>query len=245
MLLLAPVFAGRWSDAIIVALLAAAIFIVSGLLLDPNFLYFLPNLLNFSQSDAVFSGREVLALPSSISAFSYALNVAIRDGARVVGASGLSLSVVSAGIVWINYAAIAFSLIVLSLSGRCLSQTQVMAILLVLTSNLGVWVGGYLLLLYPLLVPVLMGFRARWVHLALLILILLPTDTFVLFRDSLGIRNVYFSNAAMPIEYQLGLGTILRPVLNLCLLATLSLEALARVQFSAFQHWSIMKVTAQ
>ncbi len=243
-LMLAPIVAGRWSDAIIIASLAGAIFVLSGLLLDPNFLYFLLNLLSFSQSDAVFSGREVLALPSSVSAFSYVLAVAVRDGARL-GAIGLDLSVVSLSVTLINYAAIAFALVSLALAGRRLTQAQVLAILLILISNLGVWVGGYSMLVYPLLVPVLMTFRARWVHLALLVPILLPLDLLVLSSEPLGTQNVYLSNAIMPIEYQLGLGTILRPVLNLCLLGTLSLEALARIPLPFLQHPSTQKVAAQ
>jgi hypothetical protein len=236
MLLVAPALAGKWEDSIATGLLAAAIFIATGLILDPNFLYFFENLFNFSQA-SVFSGREVLALPSSIAAFAYALKAAISDGSQVVGSSGLNISTLSVAVIWINQMAIALSLTVLLLSARYLTQTQIIAILLVVTTNLGVWTGGYLMLIYPLLIPVLMTFHAKRIHLTLLILILLQADVIVLFRDSLGVRNVFLSHSAMTLEYQLGLGTVLRPTLNLCLLATLTLEALARVRFYQFRYW--------
>lgn len=235
-LLLAPALSGKWEDCVATGLLAVAIFLATGLILDPNFLDFFQNIFTFSRA-SVFSGREVLALPSSISAFAYALRVALSEGSPLVGSSFLNIASLSVALIWINQMALALALVALLLSARRFSQTQIIAILLVMTSNLGVWTGGYLMIVYPLLLPVLMTFHAKRIHLTLLILILVPSDTIILFKESLGVRDVFLSGSAATVEYQLALGTVLRPALNLCLLISLSLEALAKVQFSKICYW--------
>lgn len=232
--LLAPIMRGRWQDALFVMMAAGAIFVFTGLMFDPNFLYFLPNILNFGQSDAVFSGREVLALPSSIAAFAYALMMAVREGA-LLGRSGIDLDAVSTLISWVNAAVLFFAIVALFVGRNRLSQTQHLAILVVLTCNLGVWVGGYSLIFYPLIVPALLSFRLRWLYLGIVVVFLLPLDAIVLFRDALPSRLAYLSGTIVPVEYQLGLGTLVRPVLDLLLLILLSLEVLAKASLPVWR----------
>ena len=49
--------------------LSGFIFVISGFILDNHFLVFFENLLGFSHSKGMFSFKDVMALPSSISAF--------------------------------------------------------------------------------------------------------------------------------------------------------------------------------
>ncbi|MGN7292445.1 hypothetical protein [Rhizobium sp. SAFR-030] len=227
LLLLTPLVAGRWQDFLFIAMCAGVIFVVSGLLLDPDFLYFLPNILSFGQNDMVFSGREVLALPATIAAFAYALAVAVRDGASL-GQSGLDLAAVSTVINNANLAALVMSMAALLSARNRLPQTQLFAFQIVMICNLGVWVGGYSLIFYPLIVPSLLYFRLRWVYIASIMILLSPLDLVVLWRDILPDRPVYSTGAIAPIEYQLTLGTLLRPPLNFILIVSISLEILVR-----------------
>jgi hypothetical protein len=220
-------FAGRWQDFLFLVMCAGTIFVVSGLLLDPNFLYFLPNILNFGQSDLVFSGREVLGLPTSIAAFAYALALAVREGAHI-GQSGLDLEDVSAMISRINLAGLVLAVAALATARNRLPQTQLFAFLTVFICNLGVWVGGYSLMFYPLIIPALLYFRLRWIYIVLILIILSPLDLIVLWRDILPSKLSFLSGRIVTAEYQLGLGTVLRPALDFALIVLLSLEILAR-----------------
>lgn len=227
LLALAPLVAGRWQDFLFIIMCSGAIFVISGLTLDPDFLYFLPNIISFGQSDTIFSGREVLALPTSIEAFAYALTAAMREGTSV-GQSGIDLGALSITINQINTAALILAIVALFSARNRLPQTQLFAFQIVLICNLGVWVGGYSFIFYPLLIPALFAFRLRWIFVALILLILLPLDLVVLWTDTLSGRAVFSTGLVQSIEYQLGLGTVMRPVLDFALLVLLSVEILVR-----------------
>jgi hypothetical protein len=214
-----------WSEAIIIIMLAGAIFVFTGLLTDPDFLFFLPNILSYGQSDSLFSGREVLALPSSVSALSVGLNILYNEGMR----GAFDLTFLSKVISVVNYIFVFSGIFILFFAGKKISQGKIMAVLLVIITNLGIWVGGYSMIFYPILIPILMTFRSRWICLFLMFSIFVPLDMVVLFRDNLPVQARYLSGTVGAVEYQFGLGSILRPFFNLTLLGILILDIFSQL----------------
>lgn len=218
----------NWKGFAACAVLSGLIFSISGLPLDNHFLVFFANIFDFSQEDGLFSLREVMALPSSISAFSYVLKS--PDGAMF--ASGYLTSESIAIIVYIievaKWSVLAISLVALFMRSRLMRDAEVLSLLVVAISNLGIWVGGYTFILYIALIPVLIKMRARWLYIGLLSLMAMPLDIVPLLVDNIGEQYSYLVDAYVDIQWTLGLGSVVRPVANLILLMLLSYELLAR-----------------
>lgn len=218
---------GRKEFAICIGM-SGAIFILSGVILDKNFLLFFSNLLNFSSGGGPFSLREVTAMPSSISAFSYVLNspAAVTLITRHMQVEWISVAVLS--IETFKWLSLIAALSVISTRSRLMLDVEIFAVLVVLISNLGVWVGGYTLIFYVVLLPAVAHMRKKWLIMSLLVLIALPFDLIPLMRDSIGVQYSYLSDSYRTITWTLGLGSILRPIANIMLLWTLMWEILTR-----------------
>jgi hypothetical protein len=70
--------------------------------------------------------------------------------------------------------------------------------------------------------------RARWLYIGLLSLMAMPLDIIPLLSDFIGDQYSYLADAYINIQWTLGLGSVVRPVVNLILLMLLSSEFLAR-----------------
>ncbi len=230
LLLLAYASSDKLANFIATGALAGLIFIVTGLMLDPDFLLFLANLLSFSQA-MPFSGREVLALPSSITAFAYVLDVVFSAGSRAAY-FGVNLHQIGSGITFLNYVAIAAAIAVLVAAARQLDERVAIALLVVVISNFSVSVGGYSLLMYPVLLPVFLNMRHRWIYVTIVVAMFLPLDRFVLTTGQIGVQHVFLSNMDVPVTWQLGAGSILRPFLNYVLLLAMTIEVAAELPFN-------------
>lgn len=218
----------NWRGFAACAVLSGLIFSISGLALDNHFLVFLENIFDFSQEDGLFSLREVMALPSSISAFSYVLKN--PDGAMV--ASGFlspeSIAIIAYIIEVTKWGVLAISLAILFVRSRLMRDAEALSLLVVSISNLGIWVGGYTFILYIALIPVFIKMRAKWLYIGLLSLMAMPLDIIPLSEDFIGQQYSYLADAYVNIQWTLGLGSIVRPVANFLLLMLLSSEFLAR-----------------
>jgi len=218
----------NWKGFAACSVLSGLIFAISGLALDNHFLVFFTNLFNFSQETELFSLREVMALPSSISAFSYVLKH--PDGA--IFASGILstaiISIVASLIEAVKWSVLAISLAALFMRTRLMRDAEAFALLVVVISNLGIWVGGYTYILYIALIPVVIKMRTKWLYIGLLSLILMPLDIVPLLGDSIGTQYSYLSSKNIEIMWTIGLGSVIRPIANLLLLLLLSCEFLAR-----------------
>ena len=217
-----------WKGFATCAVLSGLVFSVSGLALDNHFLVFFTNLFNFSKEAGLFSLRGVMAMPSSISAFSYVLKN--PDGAMM--ASGFLNPASIAIIVYIIEAAkwgvLAISLVILFVRSRLIGDTEALSLLVVIISNLGVWVGGYTFILYIALIPIFIKMRATWLYIGLLSLMAIPLDIIPLLDGFIGAQYSYLAGAYVNVQWTLGLGSVIRPVLNILLLLILSFEFFAR-----------------
>lgn len=218
----------NWKGFAIASALSGLVFVISGLALDNHFFVFFRNILNFSHEDGVFSLREVMALPSSISAFSYVL----KNPAGALLASGHLNSAMIEIIIYIiettKWFVLAISLATLVMRSLVIRDTEIFSLLVVAITNLGIWVGGYTIILYIVLIPVFIKMRAKWLYISLLALMAMPLDMIPLMGELIGVQYSYLFDSYTGVQWTLGLGSVIRPVLNILLLLILSCEFLAR-----------------
>ena len=214
----------RWNDLLTCTLISGGFYLIAGLILDINFLLFIENTINFSKSEALFSLREVMSMPSSVSSFSYVLG---SDALKVSPRFGIS----NAGILVVIIEATKWFIIVAMLLAlvfayKNISDNQVLAALVVTITNLGIWVGGYSLIFYVALIPVFQDMKFRWIYYGILLLIFMPLDFFTLIQSSnFGDPTYsYLSDSWTQVDWTLGAGSIFRPALNLLLLTVLLYE---------------------
>jgi hypothetical protein len=195
---------------------------LSGVVLDLHFLTFLENLFQFSQ-DAVFSGRELLSMPSSISAFAQVIRTFYEHGGT---SDKIDFLMVADALELVKWAACAAAMVSLALTRKNEPIEEAMAVSIVVMTNLGVWVGGYSFILYIVAVPIFLRMRLRWIYLGIILLILSPLDAITIVTDNIGPRFSYLSGAQLVVIWQLALGTLLRPLLNFGLMLAITLEML-------------------
>jgi hypothetical protein len=223
-LLLALALGRRRNELVAGTLAAGFIFLLTGVILDLHFLTFLQNLFQFSH-DAVFSGRELLGMPSSVSAFAEVLRTFYGQGGSFFF-KNFDLLTIANAIDFSKWLACAATLLCLGLTYRSQSTEQALAVATVVITNLGIWVGGYSLILYIVAAPVFLRMRFGSIYGPLVLLILAPLDIITVMADKIGPQFSYLSGRQLDITWQLGIGSVLRPLLNFGLLLTLTFEML-------------------
>jgi hypothetical protein len=221
--LIAFVVSQRPREFISGTMMAGFIYLTSGILLDEHFLEFVRNLLQFSQDPNLFSPRELLGLPSSVSAFSYVLGLYLYSGGgpSIAGVDIRSVMTLIESIKWLAILAAFFSL---GLGGRRIPVETTMAVTTIAITNFGVWAGGYSFIFYICLIPILCRLTYSRIYLACLFLILMPVDVISLYNEHLGNRYAYLSDATVQVFFQVSLGAFLRPSVNFGLLLMISFE---------------------
>jgi hypothetical protein len=242
-LYIAYVLKGQWRSLYISLLVGALIFLWSGLFLDREYYLLFKNLLGFSQSQNLFSPREVLSMPSSVSAFSYVLALPTFAGSslsELIHQPILAASLLNS----LKWAALIFAVLALIKGRSILSDQWIFGVLIVLITNLGVSVGGYTLIFYLVLVPIFCEMRLRYFYYLVLALLVLPLDLISIKNDVLGTQTVYITQQITTVEWSLGLGSLMRPVLNFLLVIALSVECimelknnLLKVQAGSTSKW--------
>jgi hypothetical protein len=213
----------RPRELISCTMMAGTIFLLSGILLDEHFLEFIQNLFQFSQDLNLFSPRELLGLPSSVSAFTSVLRIYSSVGGTF-SIAGLGIDSIVTLVESIKWLAILAAFLSLGLGGRRIPIEITLAVTTIAITNLGVWVGGYSFILYVCLIPILCRLTYGKIYLACVFLIFMPTDVITLFSESLGNRYSYLSDATVWTIFQVSLGAFLRPTVNFCLLLTISFD---------------------
>jgi hypothetical protein len=225
----------QWGDLLSCVVMAGGIFLITGIFLDYNFLTFLTNLLSFSKTeDLLFTSREVMSLPSSISVFSYIFS---SEKFLEAGSYGywrdFDLTSLAIAIELIKLAVLGLTLSVLFFRQSHISDSQIIGILIVVITNIGIWVGGYSMLLYIALIPVFMSMKYRWAYFGIVLLIFLPIDIIPIMYKDIGEQYSYLSNTDVHVEWTQGIGGIVRPVLNFFLLIILCYEVAFKLRYSS------------
>ena len=224
----------QWGDLLSCVVLAGVIFLITGIFLDYNFLIFLTNLLSFSETENLsFSSREVMTFPSSISAFSYIFSSEkFLESASYGYWRDFDLTILATAIELTKWAALVLVFLALFSRQSHISDSQIIGILIVVITNIGIWVGGYSLLLYITLIPVFMSMKYRWVYLGIVLLIFLPIDIIPIMHKDIGDQYSYLSNADLNVDWAQGIGGIVRPILNFFLLIILCYEVIFKLKYS-------------
>ncbi len=223
----------QWQPLGISLMASGLIFLLSGVFLDREYYLFFENLLGFTKSETLFSQRALLAMPSSVSAFAHVLVSPAFASSSFIGlipSPKLAINVVNLA----ESATFIFMAIALILGRKNLPDRWIFAILLVAITNSGVSVGGYTFIFYLVLVPVFYEMRFRCFYLAILTLIVVPLDLVSLTHNLLESQNVYLTKRITDVEWSLGLGSLVRPILNLLLLIALSFECIAAAKTPLF-----------
>mgnify|MGYP006879503201 CR=1 FL=1 len=214
----------RWADLRTCTLISGGIYLVTGLALDVNFLLFIDNLLFFSKSDTLWSLREVMSMPSSVSSFSYVLSSdALKVSPSFYILNAATLATIIEVTKWLIIVAMLLALIY---AHKHLSDNQIIAALVVIITNLGIWVGGYSLIFYVALIPIFQTMKLRSIYYGIVLLIFMPLDFLTLIdrSDFIVAQYSYLSDSWVQVEWTLGAGSVSKPALNLLLLTVLLYE---------------------
>jgi len=217
-----------WKGFFYCILFSGLIFLSTGLLLDENFIHFFYNTFKFSQVEELFSVREIFSMPTSISIVSYLLKN--EEGSDML----FSLipknyfSKIDYVIEIFKWTLIFFSFYVIFINHKKILKSEILATIIIIISNLGIWVGGYSIIFYIVLIPILSNMNTSRLLIFIISLMSLPLDLIVLIQDSIGYQYSYLSDFYTVVTWELGLGSILRPFINLILLLLISTELILR-----------------
>jgi len=223
LLLLIPLIRRNWRLFLKQVAWAGVLFLVSGILLiDPTFLNFFCNLFSFA-SETVQSLRDILSMPSSISFISSIFKdfqSKYTDFFALRALTQLMVFIVE----FVKWGIIAWAILAAAQNQKHFTDQQITALMLVIITNIGVWVGGYSLIFYSALIPVLLCMSNPRLYACLLFGMILTLDVIPLAVHSVGYKYSYITNTIVDVNWYLTLSGVARPFLNLILLAALAKE---------------------
>lgn len=223
----------NWKGLATCTALSGLFFAIPGLVIDNHFLVFLKNILLFSQEKELFSLREILSFPSSISSFSYVLKNQEVLMLATNFISNENISFIISLIETVKWVLLATSVAILVKKSSVLNDVDIFTLLIVIITNIGIWVGGYTLLYYIALIPSLTQTNKNIKYIILLSLIALPIDIIPLFGQYIGYQQSYLSDSTVNVYWTLGLGSVLRPLINIIFLIFLSYDFLFKTADSS------------
>jgi hypothetical protein len=193
------------------ALIAAAIFFVSGIFADINFIDFFKSYLSFSKNTTL-SLEGVVALPHSIAALSTIKGlINFGEGSRYT--FWFSLLKV------INYTAVLILLCTVLFKKTTTLELLIASFIII--TNFSISTGGYILIIYIVLIPYLFQSK-EYKKLIFFILLIqaLPLDWINFMELDYISEKSYLGANLFPItpSYFLSIGSILRPLFNFSLL---------------------------
>jgi len=222
----------KWKEFFLCVGIAAFVFLTTGALLDRNFLLFFVNILNFSSDNHLLPLRDVLSVQSSVSAYAAVFRDVNFESSRLFNVFPYP-QLFSSTIELFKWSIILIALVTLFKTSKKNTDQHVIAILVVIISNLSISVGGYTLILYFTLIPVFYAMRFRWFYLAMLALIYTTIDFFPLtVQENLGHQLSFLSNSFVEVSWSLGLNNFLKPMLNITFLLFLVIESRCSLKLS-------------
>lgn len=214
----------NWRSFCACVLVAGLIFLITGMILDKHFLNFFGNLFAFSKNSNVFSLREVMTMPSSISAFSYVLKSPKGFDFALSFFSPFVISFIIKAVDIIKWLILSTSLLVVFIKSKYMKDVDIFIFIIVIITNLGIFVGGYTLIFYSVLIPAFTIMRLNFLYLLILLVLIMPLDFIILLREVVGEQYSYLNETVVEVEWDMGLNSILKPALNISLLVILSLD---------------------
>ena len=217
-----------WKGLIYCTFLSGIFFMIPGLILDENYIFFLKNILDFSQEQNLFSLREIMSFPASISVFSYVLKnpEGAMFASRLIGLDKIPFVIIL--IEFFKWSVIIMSLVFLIKKSDVMRDEEIFTLLTLVITNLGIWVGGYTLIYYTALIPVFIKMRGHMIYMAFLSLMVMPLDMIPLIGESIGNQYSFLFSSTVYVDWTLGVGSMVRPIINIALPMILCYEFLTR-----------------
>lgn len=214
----------NYRHALMIILISGAIFFVSGILLDAQFMEFFNNLVGFSGSDELFSRLELVAFPPNISPFVLLLQRGeltdlIREDYSFLLLSALQFS---------KYILLSLALLYCVRFRATISAGESLFFLTVVLLNSGTFIGGYGVILYFPFLVVMLNLRLWKFFFASIIGLCLPWDIVTLMRSDIGPQDSFLGQMSVDVNWTLGLGTFIRPIIATAFLALIPLELRSR-----------------
>lgn len=216
-----------WNELAVALMVTGVIYLLTGVLLDSDPLAIPMNLLGFSEQKEIFSLREVISLPSSISAFSYVITSGKFLSLRpdfLAHPTRTAFFIETA-----KWTAQALALWALTSKARTMSIKPITALVLVMVSNIGVSVGGYTMVFYLALLPAFSRMRFRFIYMGVILMLALPLDLLIVehHTDTPPLLS-YLSGRVVVVPGTLSAGALIRPLLNWILLVAVAWEFMGK-----------------
>jgi len=218
-LLIIPYFLHKkWKILVKIPFFSLLIYVITTVILGSSFFAFLLNLSGFNTS--IFSMREIMSIPSSISNFSIFI-----ENYKDIPMPEL-FNIINILITFFYYLLLSFVAYVLIKFRESLSEQEIFLIILLAMMSFLYQIGGYSTIIFLILVPILYK-NFKYGSIAVF-LIFLPLDFVPIYTDMIYNRPSYFSNNNVDIKYTLGFGAILRPIMIYILLLYISISIFVR-----------------
>ena len=211
-------FKKDWKGFLICILISGLLFGVTGLLFDSNFLNLFHNMSVFSSSERVVSLKDTMSLPSSISAFSQVLS-----SPSIINDMNAVISQIIDAFKWI---VIVSTMLILARVNVFVPSALILTTLVVLITNLGAFTGGYTLIFYMVLIPFFLKLNFKLLYLTSIVVMSMPLDLWQIQSYGGSMQYSYLSDSVIFVEWDLSLGSLIRPLLNIFILILLSFEIL-------------------
>lgn len=216
-----------WQWLTVCVALAGFTFILFGLYVGDNYLIFFENILTFTNNPKLVSIREVLSMPSSMAAYSIALkhpdiSLIFRSYSGVDGSTMANI------IQLLNILALLGTMITIFIKSKLISGREALAFLTIFIVNLGFFIGGYSMILYVALIPILTSMRYKFYYSLVLALLAAPLDVISFSGAFVNVQLSYLSGNYVNVFSGLTLGALVRPFLNIFLLLLMAYEVSLR-----------------
>lgn len=202
---------------------AFVVFVVSGELLGGEYWYFIKSLSRVSFGGVNWPIHQVMSLDSSISAISCAFNKSALSYFNYEVNGSEIIRVMIEVVKWVGVVA---SIIAAFFAGRVKDGNMIIVLLVVAITNVAVMVGGYSIIFYWALLPYMLNRKYSTFYVCVLIIMSLPVDIVSLWRSNSYLQYSYLSAKVVNVEWTLGLGAIVRPVLNYLIMMVLVADIL-------------------
>lgn len=213
----------QWRNFLLVSLCTAGLFLLTGIILDKQFYLFFYNLIGFNNSDILFTGREIIGFPSSISSWphylrSYDWRQLQLERQMFWPVNDFLLNAIE----WIKITVLFWCLISAIRVCQTISLNEWFLFFIAFLTNLTVSLSGYSLLLYYPFIPVMLKMQFPRILVGILLLIQFPWDWIEITHQTMFRVIVSFRVGYENIDWVLGAGSIARPMLNLILLCMIT-----------------------
>jgi hypothetical protein len=219
----------QWRNFFLVSSSIAGLFLLTGIILDKQFYLFFYNLLGFNNSDILFTGREIIGFPSSISSWpkylrSYDWQQIQLERQMYWPVNDFLLDVIE----WIKIAVLFWCLLSALRVCQTISLNEWFLFFIAFLTNLTISLSGYSLLLYYPFIPIMLKMQFPRILVGILLLIQFPWDWIEILHQTMWRVVVSFRFGFENIDWVLGAGSIARPILNLLLLCMITYSFTAK-----------------